>query len=257
VKRLVLTIEYDGTFFHGWQVQPGLRTVQRDMENALTCMMGQTIRVSASGRTDAGVHALAQVAHCDVPKRIPPENVALGLNSLLPGDVRVVDCRWAPEGFHSRFSATGKRYRYLILNRRKPTALLRNRVWNVRHPLDLESMRAGAFHLIGEKDFFAFRSSGDPGTTVREMREISIEQNEDIVTIFFEANGFLKHMVRNITGALVEVGKGRMSPGDLKKLLDAGSRLNAPRKAPAQGLTLMEVYYQSRVQCPEPTVQSL
>ncbi|GBE15522.1 MAG TPA: tRNA pseudouridine(38-40) synthase TruA [Proteobacteria bacterium] len=243
MKRLVLTIEYDGTFFHGWQVQPGLRTVQLNIESALTRMMGQTIRVSASGRTDAGVHALGQVAHCDVPKRIPPENVALGLNSILPGDVRVVECRWAPEGFHSRFRATGKRYRYLILNRRKPTALLRNRVWNIRHPLDLDNMRGGAFYLIGEKDFFSFRSSGDPGTTVRDMRDISIEKDGDMVTIFFEANGFLKHMVRNIVGALVEVGRGRMEPGNLKKLLDSRSRLNAPRKAPAQGLTLMEVFY--------------
>ena len=243
MKRLVITIEYDGTHFHGWQVQPGLRTVQREMEGALTRMMGSAIRVSASGRTDAGVHALAQVAHCDVPKMIPPENVALGLNSLLPRDVRVADCGWAPAGFHARFSASGKKYRYLVLNRKTPTALLRNRVWHVRRPLDLEKMREGSLYLVGEKDFFSFRSSGDPGTTVREMRDISIQRDGDFVTVLFEANGFLKHMVRNIMGALVEVGSGRMEPVDLKRLLDARSRENAPRKAPARGLTLMEVYY--------------
>ncbi len=241
--RLILTLEYDGSQFHGWQIQPGLRTIQGTVEKALAEMMGASVRAKASGRTDAGVHALGQVMHCDVSRGIPPENVMMGLNSLLPPDVRVIKCREAPEEFHAQYSATGKHYRYDILNRSQPTALLRDRVWHVRRPLDDEAMKIGASYLIGKKDFAAFKSAGDEGTTVRDLRRIDVVREQDILTLTFEADGFLKHMVRNLTGALVEVGLGRLNPEDVRGILDSRSRKNSPRKAPPQGLTLVKVFY--------------
>lgn len=242
--RLVLTLEYDGSQFHGWQIQPGLRTVQSTVEEALTEMMGASVRAKASGRTDAGVHALGQVMHCDVTREIPPENVMMGLNSLLPPDVRVMECREALVEFHAQYSAMGKLYRYEILNRFQPTALFRDRVWYIRRPLDDEAMRSGSSYLIGRKDFAAFKSAGDDGTTTRDLRRVDIVREKDNLTLTFEADGFLKHMVRNLTGALVEVGLGRLTPEDIRDILESRSRENSPRKAPPQGLTLVEVFYQ-------------
>jgi tRNA pseudouridine38-40 synthase len=242
--RLVLTLEYDGSQFHGWQIQPGLRTVQSTVEEALTEMMGASVRAKASGRTDAGVHALGQVMHCDVTRDIPPENVMMGLNSLLPPDVRVMECREALGEFHAQYSAMGKLYRYEILNRFQPTALFRDRVWHIRRPLDEEAIRSGSSYLIGRKDFAAFKSAGDDGTTTRDLRRVDIVREKDNLTLTFEADGFLKHMVRNLTGALVEVGLGRLTPEDIRDILESRSRENSPRKAPPQGLTLVEVFYQ-------------
>jgi len=241
--RIRLLLEYDGTGFHGWQVQPGLRTVQGTLEEALARMMGKKTVAVGSGRTDAGVHALGQVAHCDVEKDIPPANIMMGLNSGLPGDLRVLRCDPAPGDFHAQRSARGKYYRYAILNRRAPTALDRHRVWHIRQPLDPVSMASGALLLLGERDFAAFKSPGDETTTIRNLRTLDIEREGERILLHFEANGFLKHMVRNITGALVETGLGKMTHRELEGLLERGSREGAPRKAPPQGLTLMEVFY--------------
>jgi len=243
LRRIKLTLEYDGTDFSGWQVQPAMRTVQGVLQETISNMMENEIKVIGSGRTDAGVHALRQVAHADVTKDIPAVNIMMGLNSSLPRDVRVVECEDTSETFHAQRSATGKTYRYTILNVSRPTALDRFRVWHIRHPLDLEAMRQGADHLVGEHDFAAFKSAGDETTTVRNLRELDIKREGDHIVLNFEANGFLKHMVRNLTGALVEVGQARLVPGDMKRLLDARSRENAPKKAPPQGLTLIKVKY--------------
>lgn len=243
-RRLLLVVEYDGVAFHGWQVQPGgLPTVQEALEKALERMMGEPVRVIGSGRTDAGVHAEAQVAHADVPRAIPPDKVMLGLNTMLPREVRVLGSAWAPEGFHARFSATGKLYRYRILDRPAPTALWRDRVWHQRRPLDEGAMRAGAAFLLGEHDFTAFRSAGEEGSAVRELTTLSLEREEDLLTLWFGGNGFLKHMVRNITGALVEVGLGKRPPVWMGELLERMDRLHAPRAAPPQGLALVRVHY--------------
>ncbi len=243
MRRIRLTIEYEGTAFSGWQVQPDQRTVQGVLQECLGNMMGGPIRVIGSGRTDAGVHALEQVAHADVPGDIPAENIMMGLNSSLPRDVRILACEDAPESFHAQRSATGKTYRYTILNRQKPTALNRYRVWHIRQPLDLEAMRQAAAHLSGEHDFEAFKSAGDETTTVRNLREFDITREGDHIVLTFEANGFLKHMVRNITGAIAEVGLGRLTPDDIGAILASRSREGAPRKAPPQGLTLVHVSY--------------
>jgi len=242
-RRIVLTLEYDGTDFHGWQLQPEIRTVQGVLQEALSQMMGEEIKVSGSGRTDAGVHAKAQVAHADIKRDIPPENIALGLNSILPRDVRVTECRDEASDFHAQFSATGKRYIYHILNIARPTALMRHRVWHIRNQLDVDAMREGADFLKGTHDFIAFKSAGDESTTIRDLRVIEIDAEGENIFLTFEASGFLKHMVRNITGALVEVGEGKLTPLDIKGLLESRSRVGAPSKAPPQGLTLIEVYY--------------
>lgn len=243
MKRIKLTLEYDGTAFSGWQVQPDQRTVQGVLQECLTEMMGAETKVTGSGRTDAGVHALGQIAHADVARNIPAVNIMMGLNSALPGDLRVLECMEVPGTFHAQRSATGKIYRYTILNRSMPTALDRYRVWHLRRNLDLGAMKRAAEHLKGRRDFAAFKSAGDETTTVRELRRLDIDRSGDHIVLTFEADGFLKHMVRNMTGALVEVGLGRLRPGDIKMMLDDGSRDNAPRKAPPQGLVLQEVIY--------------
>jgi len=243
LRRIKLTLEYDGTDFSGWQVQPDGRTVQGVLQESLGKIMGSQTRVVGSGRTDAGVHALNQVAHADVTRDIPAVNIMMGLNSALPRDVRVVGCEDTTAAFHAQRSATGKTYRYTILNIPRPTALDRHRVWHIRQPLDVNAMIQGAGHLKGKHDFAAFKSAGDETTTVRDLRILDISKSGDLLVLTFEANGFLKHMVRNITGALVEVGLGRLQPGDIGRLLDSGSRENAPKKAPPQGLTLLRVTY--------------
>jgi len=243
LRRIRLTLEYDGTDFSGWQVQPDKRTVQGVVQESLSQMMGSQIRVVGSGRTDAGVHALNQVAHADVTRDIPAVNIMMGLNSSLPRDVRVVNCQDAPGTFHAQRSATGKTYRYTILNVPRPTALDRHRVWHIRQPLDLSAMIEGATHLRGKHDFAAFKSAGDEKTSVRDLRILEISRAGSHLVLTYEANGFLKHMVRNITGALVEVGQGRLKPWEIKRLLDSGSRENAPKKAPPQGLALIQVTY--------------
>ncbi len=243
MRRIKLILEYDGTDFSGWQVQPDQRTVQGVLQESLSKMMGARISVVGSGRTDAGVHALRQVAHANVTRDIPAVNILMGLNSDLPGDVRVLECEEASETFHAQRSATGKTYMYTILNAPQPTALDRYRVWHIRQPLDLEAMRQGADHLVGEHDFEAFKSAGDETTTVRSLRQLDIRREGDRIVLTFEANGFLKHMVRNMTGALVEVGLGKLASEDIRRLLDSRSREKAPGKAPPQGLTLVQVSY--------------
>ena len=243
MRRIKLTLEYDGTEFSGWQVQPDQRTVQGELQESLSNMMGSQIKVIGSGRTDAGVHATEQVAHADVTRDIPAVNIMMGLNSSLEKDVRVLNCEDTAQEFHAQRSATGKTYRYIILNGSRPTALDRNRVWYIRQPLDLEAMVEGAAHLIGEKDFAAFKSAGEETTTVRNLRKVDIKVEGEHILLLFEANGFLKHMVRNLTGALVEVGQGKLVPDDIRRLLLGRSRENAPKKAPPQGLTLVQVTY--------------
>jgi tRNA pseudouridine38-40 synthase len=243
MRRIRLLLEYDGSDFSGWQVQPETRTVQGVLQEAISGMMGGPVRIVGSGRTDAGVHALGQVAHADITKGIPPWNIMMGLNSALPRDVRVLECSEASPDFHAQRSATGKLYRYVILNRKEPTAIDRHRVWHVRQPLDINRMCAAARILEGRHDFAAFKSAGDETTTVRDLRKLMIEGKDDRVNLDFEADGFLKHMVRNITGALVEVGLGRMTPENVRTRLASRSRLNAPRKAPARGLFLIQVVY--------------
>lgn len=241
-----LIIEYDGSRFCGWQRQKKDRTVQGEIEKALLTMTGQQVVLNGSGRTDAGVHALGQVAnfHCDT--RLTADILLKGLNSLLAEDVVIKECRQVPDAFHARFDVKSKRYRYRILNRPIPGALLRQYVWFVRKKLDTGAMRTAIGHIVGRHDFKAFEGSGSPrSSTVRTVMAAGLaEPQSDYLDIEVEAEGFLRYMVRNIVGTLVDVGLAKMTPGDFKAVLQSRSRDRAGITAPPQGLCLIEVRYE-------------
>ena len=243
-RCLVLWIEYAGTYFHGWQTQPGQRTVQREIEDALAKMCGEPIRIIGSGRTDAGVHAWEQVAHFHTRARIIPWKVRIGLNTMVGRDVSIFDCREAPGGFHAQFDAVRKTYRYRILNRRSPSAIRHPYTWHVRKRLDVEAMRQAAKILEGEHDFASFcREKGRPEDTVRRLECLRVERAIDEVVIEATATGFLRHMVRNLAGFLVEVGRGEREANSVRGVLAGRNRTLAGVNAPPQGLVLLRVDY--------------
>jgi len=240
-----LTIEYDGTAYSGWQRQAEEPTVQAEIERALAFMTRSTITLTGAGRTDAGVHALGQAAnfHCDT--RLGPEAFLKGLNSLLPADIAIRDCRRMPEDFHARFDAKSKVYRYHILNRSARAAVGRSYAWFLHRPLDLEAMRRAAEAIVGRRDFKAFESSGSPRAhTVRNVLDAGWMEGEDRrLTFQIEADGFLRCMVRNIVGTLVAVGLGKLAPGIVRDIIDSRDRKRAGAAAPGRGLFLVEVKY--------------
>lgn len=246
-RRLRLLLEYDGTDFEGWQVQPRGRSVQGAVETALAKVTQEERRVTGAGRTDAGVHALGQVAHVDTASRLSPVELRRALNAVLPDDVAVRAVAVVAPDFHARFDAAAKRYAYLILNRAAPSPLLRRRSWHLRARLDLSAMRAGAALLVGTRDFAAFR--GAPGgpppheATRRTLDRLEVLRAGDEVRIVAEAPSFLRYMVRNLVGTLVDLGLGRCDPGDLSALLASADRSRAGPTAPACGLCLERVSY--------------
>lgn len=247
--RLVqLIVEYDGTDFVGWQVQRNGRTVQEELEKALRTMLGVKVSAHAAGRTDAGVHALGQVVVFEDPRGLPMQAFSRGLNGVLPDDIAVVDAFEAPEGFDPRRWAKGKHYRYLISNRRRRSPLRRRTHWEVFTPLDLAAMQAAALPLIGRHDFSAFRASDcQAKNAVREIRALNITRGEDAQLVFdVEGTAFLKHMVRNLVGSLVEVGRGKQPVRWVEEVLASRDRTRAGPTAPPQGLTMMSVRYEGR-----------
>lgn len=244
-KNFKLIIEYDGSAYRGWQRQKEHPTVQAAIEQAAAIIVGERITLKASGRTDAGVHAVGQAAnfHCDTD--IPPDALQRGLNSLLPGDIVIRSCEIVPPTFHARFDARSKRYRYIILNRRLPPAVGRQYVWHVAQPLALSPMQAAAALIVGELDFKAFEGSGSPRShTVRHVLAANLQAaDEDRMVFDIQARGFLKHMVRNIVGTLVEVGRGKISPAGFERILNSRDRTQAGPTAPPQGLFLVSVAY--------------
>jgi len=251
-RRLVLWIEYDGTEFHGWQIQPGQRTVQSEIESALAQMCGEDIRIIASGRTDAGVHGLRQVAHFDTSTDLEPKKFRLGLNSLLEKDVSIIDSREAKEPFHAQFDAVRKTYRYRILTREGPSALRRSQVWHHSKGLDLARMQEAAGHFVGERDFASFCPEKiGASSTIRKMDRLEVFEVGDEVWVEVTAEGFLRFMVRTIVGTLAEVGRGERSPDSMPEVLKARDRKRAGMRAPAHGLYLVEVEYGSKLPPPE------
>jgi len=238
-------LEYDGTDFHGWQVQGSLRTVQGELEAALAGILGGRVPVIASGRTDAGVHAEGQLVSFRAATRLPPERLAAALNARLPSDLSVLSLEEAPEGFHATRDAVSKVYRYSILNGRTPRPLLRRTTWRVPQPLDLARMRRGAAHLVGRHDFASFRTH--PGAeaedrgTVRTVHRIDVSRKGPVVSLEVEGDGFLYNMVRAITGTLVAVGRGHWEPDRVAGILRARDRAAAGPTAPARGLCLVSV----------------
>lgn len=244
-RKIKLVIAYDGTAYHGWQRQQNVLTLQQVFEERLEKMLGRPIRVFASGRTDAGVHALGQVVHFTTRSRLDPGVVQKGLNSLLPDDIFVREAGYVGEDFHARYSARCKRYEYHILNTIIPDIFQRRYVWHIRKKLDNEKIRRGLSLVLGEHDFSAFRSSGSGNRNpVRTMYHTElIEGDGGLVRILMQADGFLRHMVRNLVGTLVEVGLGKMTVEKFGTVLKSGDRRMAGPKAPAHGLFLVEVHY--------------
>lgn len=249
--RFALGVEYDGSDFSGWETQPAQRTVQSTLESALSSVADDPVATVCAGRTDAGVHALAQVVHFDSRAERAPHEWVRGANSNLPGDVCV---RWAlpvGEAFHARYSATRRHYRYLIHNRRERPALSRRRaVWE-RGPLDVTPMQEAGERLIGERDFTSFRAAGcQAKNPVRTVVSLSVQRRGDFVLIEIAANAFLQHMVRNLAGTLMEIGKGRRDPAWVSELLAARDRTAAAATAPPQGLYLSRIDYPAQHDLP-------
>ena len=244
-RRIRMLVEYDGTRYAGWQWQGNALTVQQELEDALSKLLGQPrMPIAGASRTDAGVHAAGQVAHVDVCNSIPAEKLAIALNTLLPQDVRVQASQEVSQDFHARFSATGKTYRYQIWNAPHASALNHRYCAHVPTPLDVEAMRAEAEAALGTQDFHAFQATGGKKKgTVRTLNALSFRQEGALITLTVEGNAFLYNMVRILAGTLIDVGRGRIPAGAVARALASGSRLDLGITAPAQGLTLMAVHY--------------
>lgn len=252
-----ITLEYDGTRFAGSQYQPGQRTVQGVVEEALARLTGEWRRITLAGRTDTGVHARGQVANLWAPARFSPAILGRALNALLPEDIAVVAVIPAPAGFHARFSASSRRYAYLIWNGPVRSPLRRATSWHVTAPLDVAAMQAAADHLVGEHDFASFAGDGHgvpneegrrPGTRRRVLTlTVAVAEATEsgrLIRITIEASSFLPHMVRNIAGALVAVGRGAWPAAAMGEVLAATDRRRSAPTAPPRGLTLDAVAYE-------------
>jgi len=237
-------LEYDGTDFSGWQVQLGKRTVQGEVARAVQRVTGERVVVHGASRTDAGVHAEGQVAHLRTRTRIGCDRLVHALNAHLPPDVVVLRIDEVPEGFHAQYHATGKTYRYRLLERPVRSALRRNRAYLVRTPLDLERMRASAARLTGLRDFRAFCTEARTrGRTERRIDRLDVRREGDEMVIEVSGSGFLYNMVRTIVGTLIWAGIGKLSPDDVSAILESKDRRRAGPVVPPQGLTLVEVRY--------------
>ena len=242
--RFKLTVEYDGTDYHGWQVQPNGRTIQATLEAAVQRMVGECSRLAAAGRTDAGVHAAGQVVSFSLLRSWPPDTLLRGLNALTPRDISIRTVDVVDDEFDPRRAARSRVYIYRIWNARIPSPFWRRYTWHVAPPLDCERMRAAARHLIGEHDLSSFRAADcDAADPVRRVLRSELEQSGELLTYTIEATAFLRHMVRNIVGTLVEIGTGARAVADILRLLAARDRKQAGPTAPPCGLCLMEVKY--------------
>ncbi len=242
--RIKLTIEYDGTNYAGWQRQENALAVQQVVEDALAKLTRTKVVIAGASRTDAGVHALGQVAHFDTESRIPPDKYAYALNTMLPPDIRVSASEAVSDDFHARFSNAGKLYRYQIRSAPHAGALTRNTHAHVIYPLDDARMAAELNDLIGTHDFAAFAASGSVvKDTVRTIYAAELRRNGPELTLFVSGSGFLYNMVRIIAGTLISIGTGKLEPGAFRRAIESGDRLDLGVTAPAHGLTLMEVYY--------------
>ena len=244
MSRILLTIEYDGTAYAGWQRQLNGLAVQQVVEEALGRACGERIVITGASRTDAGVHARGQTAHFDTASRIPPEKYPFVLNTMLPQDVRVQAGRQVPPGFHARFMTCGKQYTYRIINSRHGSALHRLTHAHVPVPLDAERMNRAAQTLLGRHDFAAFQASGGTArTTVRTIRTARVTRVGDEIVLTVEGDAFLYNMVRIIAGTLIEIGQGRRGEDAFTRAIGSGNRLDLGVTAPPHGLELTRVDY--------------
>ncbi|WP_411725317.1 tRNA pseudouridine(38-40) synthase TruA [Methyloglobulus sp.] len=244
MARIVLGIEYDGSGFSGWQWQPNQRSVQSELEKVLSKVANRPVTTICAGRTDAGVHALEQVVHCDVDVGREFHAWLLGGNSYLPDDIRIIWVKQAVSDFHARYSAIARLYRYIILNRPVKSALQGKQVTWCYYPLDAEVMNKAAQHLVGNHDFSSFRAQGcQSKSAFRMVHFVDVCREGDTVIIQICANAFLHHMVRNITGVLMDIGMGKQAEDWALTLLAAKKRELGGVTAPPYGLYLVSVYY--------------
>lgn len=247
MRRIRITLSYDGTDYHGWQVQPGLATIQGVLEEVLGGIEGRPVAVHGSGRTDAGVHALAQVAAFNLENPIPAANLRKAVNRLLPPDIRVTSVEEAPPGFHPRFDASAKTYEYRIFRGEICPPFTRRYVYHHPYPLDVEAMADAAALFAGEHDFTAFAAADEKdargASKVRTIFSAGVVQDGDRLLFRVRGSGFLKHMVRNMMGVLIEVGKKNLAAGGIRERLDAPDGFRPGPAAPARGLFLISVEY--------------
>lgn len=240
----MLKLEYDGTEYHGWQRQNNAVTIQELLEKTLSKITKAGVSVTGCSRTDAGVHALGYVCNFNTKSNIPAERMPYALNSLLPKDITVLECREASHEFHARFCTKGKKYRYRIINRTFPSVFERNYVYHWPYSLDMRLMEESVGFFVGEHDFSAFMASGSAAKdTVRTIYDFTIEKKNDEIIMEVSGNGFLYNMVRIIAGTILYVGNGRIKAASIPKIIKDGDRKEAGITAPPQGLYLVEVYY--------------
>jgi tRNA pseudouridine38-40 synthase len=246
-----LTIQYDGTDFHGWQIQEGRRTVQGELTRALSLIEGAEVVVHGAGRTDAGVHAEGQVASVQLRREFDPERLRAAVNGNVAADLRVIDARPAPEDFHARYSAKGKTYCYRVFNERFASPFWARYALHEARPLDLGAMAEAAPLFVGEHDWTAFSAAQtDAKTRVRRVTRLDVTERRSgrgrgrLVEITASADGFLRYMVRSIAGALLAVGRGDADAASVRQAIETGRRPHIFSTAPAHGLTLVEVHYE-------------
>jgi tRNA pseudouridine38-40 synthase len=246
MTKFMAVVEYDGTAYHGWQLQKELPTIQGSLEAAIEKIVRIPVRVHGAGRTDAGVHAIGQTAHFTAPWEKSSEELQRACNALLPRDIVLRRLERAPDDFHARHSAHSKTYEYSILNSTLRSPLARAFSWHIQQPLDVESMNEGALRLVGSHDFAAFGTPTD-GTpsTVRRMFEASVTKQDDMISFAITGSGFLRYMVRAIVGTLVPVGLKKTTPDEFGEILNSLDRSRSGATAPPHGLVLMSVSYEN------------
>ncbi|HYK88094.1 MAG TPA: tRNA pseudouridine(38-40) synthase TruA [Acidobacteriota bacterium] len=242
-RNIRLTLAYDGTEYHGWQVQKGAPTIQGILRSSIQKITGEPVSIVGSGRTDAGTHVRRTVANFVTNSRIPPGQLVRALNSNLPRDIRVLSARLVPAGFHARYSAHSKIYRYQIYRGAVLLPHLAREHFHYPYPLDLARMREAARYFVGEHDFASFAAGTPMKNTVRRVFRCELKIRGRRLTLTVEGNGFLHHMVRNMTGTLLEVGRGRLSLTEFQELFEKRDRSLAGFTAPAHGLILLNVRY--------------
>ena len=244
MRNIKLTIEYDGKDFNGWQKQPNKLNIQGEIERAIKDITGEEVDLIASGRTDAGVHALGQVANFKTNSNIPTEKISIALNTKLKKSIRIIDAEEVEERFHSRYNCKKKTYRYIINNSENGTAIYRHLQYNFSGKLDESKMNEAMKYFIGEHDFKGFKASGTSSkSSVRTIYSGKVERSGDLVIIEVTGNGFLYNMVRIIAGTLVEVGVEKIKPEEVEDIIKSGNRQRAGKTLPPQGLYLVDVCY--------------